>query len=369
MRVCFLTSEFPPHPGGIARSALRIVESLAGSGIEIHVFTPVQVASQPQTGPPERLRRNVYVYATEYSGDLSRALYASLSEIVGYYDRLLRFDLFHGFEIHMACPAISIAGNRPIIASFRGIDAVWMLEKPHYAKLATAVLNRANWITAVSTKALANARQIVDISTRSSFIPNAINAAEAVPWDPEPGVVGTACTFRPKKQIPMLVRAYARLSPKLRSHLLLVGGSRRSVQRLAVESEIDRQCIRGETTITGIVDRTKVFAFMARMNVFVICSDHEGLPNAILEAAATGLPIVATAIDGIKDLFQDGVDALLVPRGDDAALTKAIEDVLGDRTIGATLGRNAKQLASRCTIEREQEAWRELYLKLGATIL
>jgi glycosyltransferase involved in cell wall biosynthesis len=205
-------------------------------------------------------------------------------------------------------------------------------------------------------------------------IPNGIDATGASPWRPTAanrGVVGTVATFRPKKNIPLLIRAYARLPRALRRGLLLVGDAYEAnkfvpAAREAIERTIDEVGIRDEATVTGLVDHQHLSEQHQRMGVFALSSDHEGMPNAILEAGSIGLPIVATAVDGVKDVFTDGVDARLVPPGDEAALVAALERVLADDALAHRLSANARQTVSRLTVAAELQRYVDVYEALLA---
>jgi glycogen synthase len=82
------------------------------------------------------------------------------------------------------------------------------------------------------------------------------------------------------------------------------------------------------------------------MDLFVQASDTEGLPNAILEAAAAGLPIVATAVGGTQEILTSEVDALLVPRSDVPRLADAIGRLADDPILRERLGHGARARAA-----------------------
>jgi len=79
------------------------------------------------------------------------------------------------------------------------------------------------------------------------------------------------------------------------------------------------------------------------MDVFVLSSLREGLPLAVLEAMAAGVPVIATDVGGVKEVVTDGEDGLLVPVGDSQALAEAIARVLGDQDLRERLIANAKR--------------------------
>jgi glycosyltransferase involved in cell wall biosynthesis len=81
------------------------------------------------------------------------------------------------------------------------------------------------------------------------------------------------------------------------------------------------------------------------MDVFTFASHSEGSPNAVLEAMATALPIVATRIDGVIDLLEGGRTGILVPCDDSGSLAISLSRLLGDADLRAELGRRARARA------------------------
>jgi glycosyltransferase involved in cell wall biosynthesis len=105
---------------------------------------------------------------------------------------------------------------------------------------------------------------------------------------------------------------------------------------------------------TGRVERDRVPALYAAADLFLLPSVHDhagnvdGLPNTLLEAMAAGLPIVASDVVGVPTVIACGVEGVLVPEGDAAALGAALGGLLGDPERAAALGR-----AARARVERE----------------
>jgi len=121
-----------------------------------------------------------------------------------------------------------------------------------------------------------------------------------------------------------------------------------------------------EVEITGYVENTSVWNYLSAMNVFVLSSKHEGLPNAVLEAIALGMPIVATSVDGIKDILCHQVNALLVPPDDMVSMRDAIVEILRNDSLATQLSSGALELNRRLTPEAEREKWLKLYSDLLA---
>jgi glycosyltransferase involved in cell wall biosynthesis len=281
------------------------------------------------------------------------------------------FDVFHGFFLPMAYPCVALPGRgaRPVIASIRGDDAAGMLEGGPYLDAIAAALRESSWVTSVSSDSLHRVQRVADVAGRSSFIPNSISPPVSARWEAtaeNEGVVGTVCTFRPKKDVPTLIQAYGAIPEALRRQLLLVGDyfEGDTFNRQRIEDAMAQSGAAEDIQITGYVENRSVPEYLRRMRVFVLSSLHEGFPNTILEAASLGVPVVATAVDGVKDIYGDGDAALLVPPGDPAALAQAVSRVLGDAGLAARLSEASLETAARFSYVREQEAWVSLYQRL-----
>ncbi|MFN2546584.1 MAG: glycosyltransferase [Myxococcales bacterium] len=116
-----------------------------------------------------------------------------------------------------------------------------------------------------------------------------------------------------------------------------------------------------ERTVLLLGHRTDVPALLARADAFALCSSAEGLSNAIMEAMAARLPIVATRVGGNAELLEEG-RGLLVPYGDPAALADALEKILSNRAHAREMGRRARAFVeAELSLDRMQSAHEELY--------
>lgn len=103
--------------------------------------------------------------------------------------------------------------------------------------------------------------------------------------------------------------------------------------------------------------------FMAAFDVFALCSAHEGLPIALLEALALGLPPIVTPVGGVPQVVRDGVEARYVSVGDHTAIADAIEELV-DPALRAQRSRAAsargRHYSMESAVQRQQELYREL---------
>lgn len=95
--------------------------------------------------------------------------------------------------------------------------------------------------------------------------------------------------------------------------------------------------------------------------LFVLPSDYEGMPNALMEAMVLGLPVIATdcPCGGVAALIEDGVSGLLVPVGDEDRLAEAMARLLGERELAQSMAENAAKVAEKVSPLRIYKEWKE----------
>jgi glycosyltransferase involved in cell wall biosynthesis len=176
-------------------------------------------------------------------------------------------------------------------------------------------------------------------------------------------VVGCVASFQPVKRHDLLIDAFASLvEAEPRARLLLVGDG-------PLRTELQRRI-----HAAGLEERVRLHGWeldprplYGTFDLVVQASRSEGLPNALLEAAAAGLPIVATAAGGTREIIVDGQTGLLVPINDGEALARALRRAASDRSLRERLGANARQHVARAFgIERFVAEFTALYEELAA---
>lgn len=140
-------------------------------------------------------------------------------------------------------------------------------------------------------------------------------------------------------------------------HLAIVGDGER---RLALRDQIAKLGLQDDVTLFG--HHPNVSQVLPAFDIFALPSQTEGLSIALLEACASELAIVATAVGGNPEIIQDGQTGLLVPADDNQALAQAVRRLLDDPTLRQTLGRRAREwVATHASDDALEQAYDNCY--------
>jgi glycosyltransferase involved in cell wall biosynthesis len=162
-------------------------------------------------------------------------------------------------------------------------------------------------------------------------------ARQGSPFSAGDKVAGIVATLRRGKGVPVLLQAAAQ--PELRDLKLLVVGD--GFQLEPLKQEAAQLGIAERVHFTGHQD--DVTRWLNMMDIFVLPAlVDEGVPQAMSQAMASGLPVVTTASGAIVELIREGETGLFTPRGEAPALAAGIKRVLDDETLAKRLGANAR---------------------------
>lgn len=152
-------------------------------------------------------------------------------------------------------------------------------------------------------------------------------------------LIGCVANYHPVKRHDLLIEAFASLRREGHNVRLLMVGD--GPLRADLQRQIDGYGLGDSARLHGSVTDPK--PLLSAFDLVVQTSRSEGLPNALLEAAAAGRPIVATAAGGSDEIVIDGETGLLVPVNDVDAIAAAIRRAVTDSALRETLGSAARQ--------------------------
>lgn len=291
--------------------------------------------------------------------------------------RSTRPDLIHAHWVLPSGFVGAIAASLcriPLVVSLHGSDVYLALKSPVLGCAARWVFQRAAVVTACSELLRQGALELGADSSKTHVVTYGVDPEQfstAVAPMPRAGfglgaddlVVVSLGRMVPKKGFDVLVRAMPQLAQVCPSAHLIIGGDgaqRQLLQDLATDLHVDRRL-----HLPGTIPWDVVPSFLAMADIFVLPSVHDaagnvdGLPNVLLEAMAAGKAVVASDIAGVPLVIRDGVNGILCPEGDPAALASAIAKVAVDQSLRGRLEREA-----RLSIE-ERHNWHSFALRLS----
>lgn len=212
---------------------------------------------------------------------------------------------------------------------------------------------------------------------RVQVLPNGVELNDLPPPKTLPGglpqgarVVGMVANLRAEKNIPLFIRGLAQVLPDFPDvYGLLIGqpvpASDPDIPAL-VEQDVQAQGMRDRIKLGGF--HADVPSILPGFTIFCLTSESEGTPNAILEAMAAGLPVVATKVGGIPRLVSHGETGLLVAHGDEVGFASAVRLLLQQPGLARKMGQAGRQRAERefsCpTLAPQVEAYYSSLLKV-----
>jgi glycosyltransferase involved in cell wall biosynthesis len=134
--------------------------------------------------------------------------------------------------------------------------------------------------------------------------------------------------------------------------------------RERIELSIDELDIRSHVHLMGSKPHNEVIEMVSKSDIFILTSRHEGKPLALIEAMALAKPIVATNIDGVRELIVHEQNGMLVPVQDPEAMAMKIENLLRDQEMAEALGKQARQRVTNMSWKHIARMYNDLINKV-----
>ncbi len=171
---------------------------------------------------------------------------------------------------------------------------------------------------------------------------DALELRRKIGADADEVLIGMVGRLERQKRQSDLIRAGKMLIERGAKIRILLAGEGRERENLA---QLARDLgIAYRVSLLGFVDTIE--EFLAGLDLFVFCSEWEGMPNAVLEALAAGKPVVGADIEGVREVVEDGKSGMLYPAGDLEALSERMERLIRDPGMAREMGEAARKRMS-----------------------
>jgi glycosyltransferase involved in cell wall biosynthesis len=255
-----------------------------------------------------------------------------------------------GWAWHLlAAPALAIARLRgvPAIVNYRGgqADEFFAAAPRHVLRALTGAVLRVTpspFLVRVFARHGLTAEVVPNIIDLSRFRPRALGDFGDAPC------LVVARNLEPIYDIPTALRAFVAVREHYPRARLTVAGSgpeRERLQALALQLGLG-----DAVRFTGRVEHADMPALYAQADCALNPSTVDNMPNSVLEAFASGVPVVSTDVGGVPDIVTHGVSGLLVPAGDAPGMAREVLHLLGDRQL-------AGRLASAGVVQVQAYGW------------
>lgn len=272
-----------------------------------------------------------------------RALFRLVPYLVRLWIGAGRADLFHvmansGWSWHLfAAPAIRIAHWRgvPVVVNYRGGEA-----GPFLARSAASVRSTMSRAAVLAVPSGFLQSVFAQHGMHADVVPNIVDLARFHPAQAEHAVDAHLVVVRNLEPIydnETALRALAIVRQQWPQAHLTVAGTGPEEARL--RSLADELGVQSAVRFAGRLDRDAVAALYRQADVALNPSTVDNMPNSVLEALASGVPVVSTDVGGVPFIVQDGTTALLVPPRDPAAMAAAVLRLLDNPAIAGAMAR------------------------------
>jgi glycosyltransferase involved in cell wall biosynthesis len=278
-------------------------------------------------------------------------------------------DIIHLQAFGIETPAFFLIKKllkKPCVIWGQGSDVYvqWMFKEP----ISKIVFKKADAVIALTEDMKGEMKKIYDRDI--AVIPNGIDLSKVkcvsiqdvrneLGIKKDRKIILFAGALHPIKGLTYLIEAMTIIGDK-NKQLILVGDGE---ERDQLEDLVKKLKLEKYVTFIGKVPYDEVFKYMVASDIFVLSSLSEGLPNVIIEAMASGLPIVATRVGGLPDIIKDGENGFLVDPKNPDQIAEKIKLFLEDDKLREKISKNNKKKVKEYSWESVIERLEKIYFK------
>jgi L-malate glycosyltransferase len=382
MRVLFFNYEYPPLGAGAANATFCILQEFSKNpDLEVDLVT----SSADNKYHLDNVGSSIRVHKLPIGKNKNNLHYQSNLNLLTYsfkayfFARKLakknKYNLSHSF-FSVPCGFISLLFkwqySIPYVVSLRGADV------PGYSDRFTSIYNllipiiRLVWKSAAAV--VSNSQGLKELALKArpdQKIEIIFNGVDIEHFKPKPGpknkesfiITLGASRVTTRKGMKYLIEAVDKLLPKYPNICLKIIGDGNGKEKL--ENFVKEIKLENNVKFLGRIPREKTTPYYQEASVFVLPSLNEGMSNAMLEALATGLLILATETGGTRELLKDGINGFILKMKDSDDIAKKLEKLILDKNLGDKMAQESRKMAMEHSWENVADKYLSIYREVS----
>ena len=310
MEILWLTENYPPQQGGMSQSCDRIVGNLRRKGVKIHV---IHFSNRKSPFHKEEILNGTYTAVPKYM-DMEHSLHITLTFLKNNFKDKVDFIVsFGGLFTLAAIPVYSKILNLPFYLCFRGNDFDISLFSYRKKYMLDQAIMHSKGIFVNSTDKLENIKLLYP-EKECFFVPNGIDLDNWLPlkselefatkWRKDTNlnkriVIGLFGFLKVKKGVLFFIDCIIKNRMMDNIHFIFSGELEEAVQDRLLEYNMSY-------TVLPHLKRIELIKHYCCCDWIAIPSFYEGMPNVLMEAGGLKIPVIASAVDGMKDVLEEG---------------------------------------------------------------
>jgi glycosyltransferase involved in cell wall biosynthesis len=383
MKILFLNYEYPPLGGGAGNATEYLLKEYAHiSDLEVHLVTSSADGACHNFNVGEK----VFVHSVPIWKNGNELHHQSIVNVLVYAwrgycyaDKLLKktkFDAIHAF-FGVPCGSMALCLSKKYamsyIVSLRGADVPGFSERfsllyVFLQPLIRLVWRRAKFVVA-NSEGLKQLAQKTNSEQKIEIIQNGVDIQMFKPAEKKQNeyvCILSVSRLTPRKGLRYLIQAIkillenTSLTEKAKIELQIIGDGdeKNALEQLANELGISHK-----VKFLGRILHENLASYYAQADIFCLPSLNEGMSNTVLEALATGMPIVATKTGGTEELVRDGENGFFAAQKSAQDLAEKLESLINDETLRVRFGQASRKRAETMSWANVAEKYVKLYMK------
>ena len=376
MKICIVTSGYPPKIGGVETVTENLAKEYVNLMHEVHVITPSEDATNQTITPENIILHKIHI--DKFSDAETMPIYNKIPRGILFFRRIfkniktIKPDIIHVQNIQNSIPVyfakkiqktpycISLHNNLELmgIALPNIMKKYWM--KLPYVKDANAIVSL--------TKEMAETVQ-ESLQRESDIIPNGVDIKRFYP-NPTPNeerenkIILTISRLDNKKGIEYAIESMPNILKKYPHTILRIIGD--GDFRPELDKISESLCLQNSVEFIGQIPNSDVPDYLQNADIFLLPSLFEGLPLTLLESMACGLPVISTPVSIAPEIIEKWDNGIIVPFKSPEAISNAVITLLSNPDLRETYAENS------ATAAKETMSWKsvaEQYISLYQSII